>query len=132
MGELVREQRSGVEVVITITMLPPIGGGPRCVAAFWEGMGRRTETQNVEQQSFVVAFPPVVEEAAFWLPAVRHRCTLVLRPLPIGAAIERVAKGADFTLVYCTVVEIDARRQRAGQQECAIHCRQFALPGATA
>jgi hypothetical protein len=52
--------------------------------------------------------------------------------LPIGAAIERVAKGADFTLVSRTGVEIHSRRQRAGQQEGAIHRRQLALPGATA
>ena len=52
--------------------------------------------------------------------------------MPIGAAIERVAEGADFALVGCIGVEIDPRRQRAGQQEGAIHCRQLALPGAPA
>ena len=92
----------------------------------------RPQPQDIQQQRLVVAFPPVVEEAGFRLPAVRHRIPLGLCPLPTGTAVERVVKFMDFALVVATGVVIGPRRQRASQQESAIQCRQFALPGATA
>ena len=58
------------------------------------------------------------------------RCATVLRPLPIGAAIARACKRADFIFVGRVGNEIHARRQRTGQQERAVHGRQFALRGA--
>ena len=95
-------------------------------------MSGRAESQDIQQQRLVVAFPAVFEKSAFGLPAVRHRCAAVLRPWPVGAAIERVGKGADFLFVGRIRVKIDARRQRTGQQKSAVHRRQFALPGAPA
>ena len=84
-------------------------------------MSRRAQPQDVQQQRLVVAFPSVVEESTFGLPAVRNRCTLVLCPLPIGAPIKRVGKGADLLLVNVVRVEINPRRQRTRQQKSTIN-----------
>ena len=95
-------------------------------------MSRRTQPQDVQQQRLVVAFPAVLEEAAFGLPAVRDGRAAVLRPLPIGTAIERVGEGADLMLVGRIRVKVHPCRQRARQQKRAVYRRQFALPGAPA
>src|ERR1019366_7099242 len=126
MRKLVCEQWSGVKIFLSVTVFPLVSGSPRYVALLGQWIRRRAQPQDIQQHRLVVAFPTVGEEAAFRLPAVRDRCTLVLRPLPIGAAIERVGEYADFTLVGCTGVEINPRRQRASYQKSTIHCRQFA------
>ena len=59
-----------------------------------------------------------------------HCCTAVLRPLPVGAAIERVGEGANFLLVRRLRIEIKPRRQRAREQKRAVYRRKLALPGA--
>lgn len=95
-------------------------------------MNGRAEPQDIQQQRLIIAFPAVVEKSAFRLPAVRHCCLMVLRPLPIGSAIERVGEGTDVMLVGRIRIKIHSCRQCARQQQRAIHCREFALPGASA
>ncbi len=132
MRKLVREQRSGVQIVISVTVFPPIRRSPRSVAALGQRMSGRAEPQDIQQQRLIVAFPTVLEKSAFRLPAMRHRCATVLRPLPIRTAVERVGEGADVRLVGRIRIKIHSCRQCAGQQQRTIHCRQFALPGASA
>ena len=130
MRELVREERSGVKIVVSVRVLPSIGRTPCGVAAVRQRICGRAERKHVEQERFIVTLPTILEEAAFRLPAVRQRCPLILGPVPIGAAIERVGEGADLMLVGRIRVEITSRRQRTGQQKGAVYRRQLALPGA--
>ena len=111
---------------------PPVGRCPRCIALLRERMSRRAQAQDVQQQSLVIAFPPVAEKAAFRLPAVRDGVALVLRPSPISAAVKGVGEGPDLTFAGCIGVEIGPRRQCAGQQKSAVDGREFAMPGAAA
>ena len=127
-----REQGPSVEILISVAAFPAVSGSPCGIAAREQRMSGRAEPHHIEQQRLIVAFPAVLEEAAFGLPAVRDRCALILRPLPIDAAIERIGEGADFMLVGGVRTKIRSRRQRTCQQKGAIYCRQFALPGAPA
>src|SRR5450759_188578 len=67
-----------------------------------------------------------------WLPPVRDRSSTVLRPRPVSATIERVGKGSYFPVVSRIRVKIRARSQSTGEQNGAVHSRQFALPHAPA
>ena len=57
---------------------------------------------------------------------------MVLRPLPVGAAIERVGEGADLMFFGRICVKEHTSRQRARQQKSAVYRRQLALPGTPA
>ena len=127
--QLMREQRSGVKIVVSVTVLPSISRTPRGVAAVGQRIRGRAERKHVEQQRFVVTLPTILEKAAFGFPAVCQRCALVLGPVPVGAAIERVGERADLLLVGRIRVEILRRRQHSGQQKSAVYGRQLALPG---
>ena len=111
---------------------PLVGVGPRGVAAFGQWERRRAEPQDVQQQRLVVAFPAVLQKAALGLPAVDDGGAAVLRPLPVGPAIEPVGKAPNVALIGRVCVEVAPGRQRAGQEHGAIHRRELATPGAPA
>ena len=127
-----REQRPGVKVVVSVTAFPLVGGSPRCVAFLRQRMRGRAESQDIQHKRLVVTLPPPFQESAFGLPPVRDRRATVLRPWPVSAAIERVGKGAYFLFLGRIRVKIRAGSQRTGEQNGAVHSRQFALPGAPA
>src|SRR6185312_16621719 len=95
-------------------------------------MRRRTERQNVKQQTLVVTLPAVRNETAFRMPAVADRAVFGLCPLPVGATIQRLGQIADFALLHAVADEKLCSGQHASQQERTIHCRKFAMPCATA
>ena len=132
MRNLMREQRPRVKIVVSVTVFPLVGGSPRGVAALRQRMSGRAESQDIQHQRLVVAFPAPFQESAFGFPPVRDRSATILRPSPVSAAIERVGKGAYFLFLGRIRVKIRARRQRTGEQNGAVHRRQFALPGAPA
>ena len=109
-------------------LFPFVGGNPRRVAFLRQRMRGRAESQDVQHERLVVAFPAVFEKSAFGFPTVRDRSAAVLRPRPVGAAIERVGEGAYFPFLRRVRVKIRSGRQRAGEQNGAIDGRQFALP----
>src|SRR6185437_2805925 len=132
MRNLMREQRPRIKIIVAITTLPFVSGCPRRVAFLRQRMRGRTQSQDIQHERFVVAFPAVLEKSAFGLPAVRDRSATVLRPGPVGAAIERVGQGTYFFFLGRVSVEIRTRSQDAGEQNGAVHRRQFALPRAPA
>src|SRR5207344_1710466 len=70
-----------------------------------------------------------MEETAFGLPSLGDRSSIILRPLPIDPAIERIGQLADFGLL-AAAVEIAAGHEHARQQQGRVDERQFALPDA--
>src|SRR4029079_7694709 len=106
---LMGEQRPGVQILVAVAFLPLVGRAPSGIAFGWQRMRRRAEAEHVQQQGFVIAFPPPRQESALGLPAVRDRGAPVLRPLPVGAAIERVGEVPDFPFVGSGRVEVGAR-----------------------
>src|ERR1700676_1783299 len=55
----------------------------------------------------------------------------VERPLPVGAAKERVGGFADFTLGGRVSVKKRRRRKHPRQQKCAVNRGELTLPGTT-
>src|SRR5450830_1294692 len=93
------EERAAIQELVPIDLLPLVGGGPRRIAFLWQRVRRRTKAQHVHEQGLVVAFPAVLQKAAFGLPPVGDRRSTVPRPLPIGTAVERIGQRTDFPLV---------------------------------
>jgi hypothetical protein len=52
---------------------------------------------------------------------MRQRRTLVLRPAPIGASIERIGKSTNFRLFGAIPIEIRGSREHAAQQKGTVH-----------
>ena len=123
---------SPIAVLLPVTVFPLVSGSPRSVACLGKRISGRAYAQYVEEQRFVVAFPSIVEKAAFGLPAVRDSRAFVSRPSPVRTAVQRIGKAANFTLVGCIGVEINARNQRTREQKSTIDRREFALPRAPA
>ena len=122
----------GVEIVVSVTVFPLVSGSPRCVAFLRQRISGRAEPQDIQHKRLVVTLPPPFQKSAFGFPPVRDRSATVLRPWPVSAAIERVGKGAYFLFLSRIRVKIRAGSQRTGEQNGAVHGRQFALPGAPA
>src|ERR1035437_8867281 len=94
-------------------------------------MRGRAESQDIQHKRLVVTLPPPFQKSAFGLPPVRDRSAPVLRPRPVSTTIERVGKGSYFPVVSRIRVKIRARSQSTGEQNGAVHSRQFALPRAS-
>ena len=95
-------------------------------------MRRRAEPQDIEQKRLIISFPAVLQESALGCPSVADGFSPVLRPAPIGSAIERIGQCADLGFGLRVRIEKRRRGQRAGQQKRAVDGRQLALPGSPA
>src|ERR1035437_2644012 len=109
MGELVREQRPRLEIVISVTVFPSVSRNPPDVAFLWQRISGRAESHDIQHKRLVITFPPPFQKSAFGLPPVRDRSATVLRPRPVSAAIKRVGKGPYFPFVSRIRVKIRAR-----------------------
>jgi hypothetical protein len=117
MGELMGEERPGVQELGAVDGLPLIGGGPRPVALRGKRMRRRPESEQVQQQRLVVSFPPVRKKSTLRLPSVGHRESAVLGPLPIDPGVQAVGQVADLALGRRGSIEVRRGCQHAAQQE---------------
>ena len=70
--ELMDEERTGVEKLVTVKLLPLVSPGPGLVALFGQRVRRRGETEDVKNQRFVVALPTILDESAFRSPTMRY------------------------------------------------------------
>src|SRR6202040_1888048 len=68
--ELVDEQRSRIQEVAAVQILPLVGRGPGLVAVTLERVRRRCQPEHIQHDGLVVAIPAVMQEPAFWLPAL--------------------------------------------------------------
>src|SRR6185369_17920411 len=86
------EERACVEEIVSVQVLPLVGHGPGRIALVAQRMRRRAEAEHVEKDRLAVALPAVVQEAAFGLPAMRHRSFLALCPTPVDPAVQRLGQ----------------------------------------
>ena len=126
------EERSGIQKFNVVDLLPLVGCAPCRVAFADRRVRRRPEGQHVQQQSFVISLPTIIQESAFRSPALADRGAFVLSPLPIREAVHRVSKLADFAFVRRIAVEVHGCCQGAGKKKRGINGRKLALPGAAA
>ena len=126
--------KSGPEYkqLAAVDVLPFVGRGVGSIAVRLQRMGRRTQTEEVEQQALVVATPAVRDESVFRRPAVRQRGLAVAGPVPVGPLIKLVGQLADFRFLGNVAIEKGGDRQGAREQERRIDGGQFTLPGPAA
>ena len=127
-GELVGEERSRVEVLLPVDLLPRIGRRPRGIGAGRDRMRRRGEGEHVEQERFVVALPAVRQESAFRLPAMGESQATVQGPLPVDALPDPAHELPDPTLRLGRSIEVHGRREGAGDEKGAVDRRELTSP----
>src|ERR1035438_1318519 len=57
MGEVVSKQRPGVKILLSVTLFPSVGGSPGSVADLGKRMSGRAQSQHIQQQRLIIAFP---------------------------------------------------------------------------
>src|SRR5262249_27657622 len=87
---LMGEEWPGVQELVAVNVLPTVSRRVGRLAFGGQGVRRRTEAEDIEDQGFVVAAPPIRQESGLRLPSVRDGYLSVLRPLPIHATKQRV------------------------------------------
>src|ERR1700687_454555 len=132
-----------MEVFDSILLSPVECLLPRAVALRRQRKGGRAKPQHVHQQRLIVSLVSITDETIFRCAAVDDRdifyglsrptvCVTrngVERPLPVGAAKQRVGEFADFTLGGRVSVKEHRRRKHSRQQKPAVNRGQLTLPG---
>ena len=90
----------------------------------------RAESEDIQQQAFVITLPTVLDEPVLRPPAMRQGRSAITGPIPIGPTVERIGQVSDLDLVWGVAVEIRADRQGTGEQECRVDGGKLALPNA--
>src|ERR1700680_661006 len=118
---------------------------PRTVALRRQRKGGRAKPQHVHQPRLIVSLVSITDETVLRATPVDDRdifhgcgrptvCVTrngVERPLPIGAAKQRVGSFADFTLCGRVSVKKCRRREHSREQKRAVNRGKLALPGTT-
>src|SRR5262249_41012199 len=128
MRQLMGEQWPRVQELVAIDLLPLVGGGPRAVTLFGQRVGRRTKAKNVENQRLVIALILVRDKAALRSPTVTHGALFTQGPRPVNTAVESLGQSPDLLLLLGIVIEVDANRENACQQQRRVESGQLALP----
>src|ERR1700687_3392455 len=135
-----------MEVLDAILLSPVECLLPRSVALRRQRKGGRAKPQHVHQQRLIVSLVSITDETIFRGTAMDDRdifyglgrptvCVTrngVERPLPVGAAKQRIGGFADFTLGGRVNVKNPPRRNHPRQQKRAVNRGKFTLPGTTA
>ena len=129
---LMPEERREVDVLVSQVGAPDVGAAPLRPRRRVDGMGRRSEGEDVEDHRLVVAGPVVGVEALLGRPAHRHAGRARLYPGPLDAPVECVGVGPDLRLDRIVPVEVALAGKRAGHEKRRVDGRQLDLlePGA--
>src|SRR6267142_6109473 len=122
------EERPCVEKLVPVKTAPLVSAGPGLVALFRHRVRRRGKSEDIKNQGLVVPLPTILDESASGFPTMRYCVFSILRPLPIGAAVDVVGQLTNFALARSVAIEILRCRQCARDQEGGIDCRQFRFP----
>src|ERR1700730_6333517 len=125
LGKMMDEERPGIKKLVIVDVLPLIGRGPRPEAVVRQGVCRRRQAQNIENDRFVIAIPAIVQKAAIRLPSLpRGRCAAA-GPLPIDAAVDRIGAFANLVFAWRVLAEILARSQHPREQQRGVDQRHL-------
>ena len=128
--ELMGEERPRVEQFAIVDVLPLVGRTIGAIALGRQRMRRRAESEDIEQQALVVAFPAMWDEPVLRPPAMRQGRSAIAGPVPVGPLVERIGQVSDLGFVRRVAVEIRADRQGAREQERRVDGGKLALPNA--
>src|ERR1019366_5594775 len=70
--KMVNEERPRIKKFVIVDIFPLIGRGPADVAALRKRMGRRCQTQNIENDRLIIAIPAIMQKSALRLPSLPH------------------------------------------------------------
>ena len=73
----------------------------------------RAESEDVEQQAFVVTLPAVRDEPVLRPPAMREGRSAITGPVPVGPTVQRIGQVPDLDFVWRVAVEIGGRPSSA-------------------
>src|SRR4029453_17400341 len=130
MRELMGEERPRVEQFATVDIFPLVGRAIGAIALWRQRMRWRAESEDIQEQAFVITLPAVLNEPALRPPAVREGRSSITGPIPIGPAVKRVSQLSDLDLLAGVAIKISTDRQCAGEQECRVDGGNLALPNA--
>jgi hypothetical protein len=129
-GELVREQRAGVEDVPPVDIPPSVGRRVCSIALLRQREARRAEAEDVDEQGLVVAPPAVRDEAILGAPAMGERRPTVQGPAPVGSPVELVGQPSYLCLLPAVTVEVGRTGEHARAEEGRVDGRQLTVPHA--
>src|SRR4029453_12321667 len=92
----------------------------------------RAESEDIQQQAFVITFPAVLDEPVLRPPAMREGRSAITGPIPVGPTVKRIGQVSDLDLLGGVAVEIGGDGQGAREQECRVYGGKLALPDAAA
>src|SRR5208282_77952 len=69
-GELMNEERPGIEKLVIVNVLPLIRRGPRFEAVVLQGARWRRQAQNIKNGRLVIAIPAIVQKSAARFPSL--------------------------------------------------------------
>src|SRR4029453_790485 len=130
MRELMGEERPRVKKFTVVNVLPLVS---RTIGAITLGRQRmcwRAESEDIEQQAFVITLVAVLDEPVLRPPSMRQGRAAITGPIPVGPTVERIGQVSDLDLVGGVAVEISGDRQGTGEQECRVDGGKLAFPNA--
>ena len=117
------EERTGVEKLMTVKLLPLIGLAPGAIALLRvSGYVGEAEAEDVKNERFVVSLPTILYESAFRSPPMSYGDSAILRPLPVCSSVDRVGDFTKLAFVVRVAIEILRGRQCSCDQEGRIDC----------
>src|SRR5262249_8735983 len=72
----------------------------------------------------------VGDKAALRSPTLAHGALFIQGPTPVNAAVESLGQSPDLLLLLRIVIEVDANRENACQEQRRVESGQLAPPGA--
>src|ERR671919_966223 len=111
---MMNKERAGINKFVPVELFPFVSSGPAAIAVFGKWKGRRRKTKNVQNQSFAVSGPAILDKSRLRFPTVSDCKTAILRPMPIGPGVKIVGDLSDFSFIFRVAIEIHCRRECSG------------------
>src|SRR2546425_195157 len=99
MRVLVPEERCEMDEALAIADLPFVAAGPFLPELRRQRIVWRTQSEDQEDHSLVVADPVAFDEARLGMPAHRQRILAVRHPVPVNARIDAIHEIADGNFI---------------------------------
>src|SRR5262245_54188387 len=106
MRVLVTEHRPEAHKLEAIVIRPNIRLGPDLPNALRRRMCGRAEGENVQYHGFIIAIPYMLAKTSLGMPRSLHAVGIRLKPVPIGAPVQRIGEGANLLLRFILALEI--------------------------
>jgi hypothetical protein len=104
------EERPRVKQFTVVDVLPLVRRTIGAITLGRQRMRWRAESEDIEQQAFVITLVAVLDKPALRAPAMRDGRSAITGPVPIGPTVKRIGQVSDLHLVGGVAVEIGGDR----------------------